>query len=737
MSQNPFLDREVKKYKSLIPSREYILSYLQKRKKPLSCKILSKELNLINKKQIRALSRRLHAMEYDGQLIFTSHQYYILPERLNLLRGIVIGHRDGYGFLRVNSRKDDLYLSIDQMKTVIHGDLVLAKVINIDRKGRCEAHIIKVLEQKKNEIIGRFFMNANIGFVIPDDSRFSFNILIPSSFISGANVGDMVVTELTQRPTRHTKGVGKIIEILGNQIDMNMAINIALHTHNIPHVWLPKLEKYIIHSNNQILKNEKKDRINLCKLPFVTIDDEDALDFDDAVYCEKKSCGSWHLWVAIADVSYYVRPNTDLDNEARNRATSVYFPSQVIPMLPKFLSNNLCSLKPYVDRLCMVCEMIISDKGRLLTSKFYEATMRSHARLTYDTVCSILHGDKLIRDHHYFLVQHLEKLYELYQLLHQARINRGGIVFEVKKAKFILSIDHHINCIQTIVRNDAHKIIEECMIMANISAAKFVEKYNEPALFRIHDRPSDDHVLTLRSVLNELGLTLGGGDKPNSKDYAVLMNKISLRKDCEMLQSMLIRSMKQAIYDPKNRGHFGLGLLSYGHFTSPIRRYPDLTLHRSIKYQLAKFHGLSKKYYTSTGGWHSQFEDVLKLGIHCSHAERRADEAIRDVTDWLKCDYIKNYVGVIFNGIIVNVTSFGLFVRLNDLFIDGLVHMSTLDNDYYRYDSIAQRLIGKSSGIIYRLGDSVIIRVEEVHLEDRKINFTLVSNSLNSLIKKR
>lgn len=729
MSQDPFLEREAEKYESPIPSREFILAHLAKRETPASREELGNELNLSGEEALEALRRRLRAMERDGQLVFTRRQCYALPERLDLLRGTVIGHRDGFGFLRVEGRKDDLYLSAEQMKMAIHGDVVLAQPLGEDRKGRREARIVRVLVPKTSQIVGRYFTDAGTGFVVPDDGRLSFDILIPADGVSGARMGFMVVVELTQRPTRRTKAVGKIVEILGDKMGTSMAVDIALRTHEIPHTWPPQVEKQVADLSEQVPEAAKKGRVDLRHLPLVTIDGEDARDFDDAVYCEKKRGGGWRLWVAIADVSYYVRPRTALDDEARSRGTSVYFPSEVVPMLPEVLSNGLCSLNPQVDRLCMVSEMTISASGRLSSFKFYEAVMSSHARLTYTKVWHILQGDQELREQYHPLVKHLQELHALYKVLDQARAERGGIAFETEEAKFIFNAERRIERVEPTVRNDAHKLIEECMIMANVAAARFVEKHNEPALFRVHDRPSDDHISALRSVLSELGLTLGGGLKPQPKDYATLMDEVSERPDREMLQTMLLRSMKQAIYDPENRGHFGLALASYGHFTSPIRRYPDLALHRAIKYVLAKEQGEQKERWTPTGGWHSDLEEMLQLGMHCSMTERRADEATRNVADWLKCDFMQDHVGEVFSGVIASVTGFGFFVRLSDLFIDGLVHVSTLDNDYYRYDNIGQRLIGESSGMVYRLGDTVEIRVEAVHMDERKIDFALVSST--------
>ena len=693
MSQDPFQEREAEKYANPIPSREFIIEHLTKREKPANREELAVELNIEGEEQIEALRRRLRAMERDGQLVFTRRQCYALPERLDLLKGTVIGHRDGFGFLRVEGRKDDLYLSSEQMKMCIHGDQILAQPLGADRKGRREARVVRVLVPKTSQIVGRYFTDAGVGFVVPDDSRLSFDILIPPEEVMGARMGFVVVVELTQRPTRRTKAVGKIGEVLGDNMGTGMAVDMALRTHEIPYVWPKAVEDQIENLREEVPEESKAGRVDLRDLPLVTIDGEDARDFDDAVYCEKKRGGGWRLWVAIADVSYYVRPHTPLDNEARSRGTSVYFPSQVVPMLPEVLSNGLCSLNPQVDRLCMVCEMTISSKGRLTGYKFYEAVMSSHARLTYTKVWHMLQGDQDLRE----------------------------------QAKFIFNAERRIERIEQTQRNDAHKLIEECMILANISAARFVEKAKEPALFRIHDKPTTEAVTSFRSVLAELGLELPGGNKPEPRDYAELLESISDRPDAEMLQTMLLRSMKQAIYDPENRGHFGLALQSYAHFTSPIRRYPDLSLHRAIKYLLAHEQG-HKGNTTETGGYHYSMEEMLQLGQHCSMTERRADEATRDVADWLKCDFMLDQVGNVFKGVIASVTGFGFFVRLDELFIDGLVHVSSLDNDYYRFDQIGQRLIGESGGQTYRLGDRVEVKVEAVNMDDRKIDFSLISS---------
>lgn len=729
MSKDPFQDREAEKYASPIASREYILEEMKKRTAPMSREDLAQALKISGEEDLEALRRRLRAMERDGQLVFTRRQCYALPERLDLWKGKVIGHRDGYGFLRAEGQKDDLYLSQDEMKKTMHGDVILAQPLGMDRKGRREGRVVRVVEPRNNQIVGRYFIESGMGFVVPDDSRLSFDILIPKEDIMGARMGNVVVVEITTRPTRRTQAVGRIVEILGETMGTGIAVEIALRTHEIPYTWPAKVTKEVADLKEEVPESAKEGRVDLRDLPLITIDGEDARDFDDAVYCQRKKGGGWRLWVAIADVSYYVRPQTALDTEARSRGNSVYFPSQVVPMLPEVLSNGLCSLNPQVDRLCMVCEMTVSEQGRLSSYRFYEAVMSSHARMTYTKVWKIIQGDEELREHYKPIVKDIEHLYELYQALDKAREQRGAIGFESEEAKFIFNAERRIERIEPVVRNDAHKLIEECMILANIAAARFVEKNEEPALYRIHDKPKEDSVLNLRSVFNELGLTLPGGLTPEPADYARVMKEVEDRPDREMLQTMILRSMKQAIYDPENRGHFGLALKSYAHFTSPIRRYPDLALHRAIKYQIAKEEGHGSQRWTPTGGYHSEMDTMLQLGEHCSLTERRADEATRDVADWLKCDFMLDQIGQQFTGIITSVTGFGFFVRLNDLFIDGLVHVSTLNNDYYQYDNVGQRLIGESSGQVYRLGDEVEVKVEAVSMDERTIDFSLISTT--------
>lgn len=726
INQDPHYKRELEKYGNPIPSREFILRVIRDNNAPMNRDEILTALSIRNEDQIEAMRRRLRAMENDGQLVFTKRKRYALPEKLDLFKGTVIGHREGFGFLQVDGKKDDLFIPNHQMQRVMHGDFVLAQPAGLDRRGRREVRIVRVLESRKKQIVGRFFLENGFSYVVPDDNRIGRDILVPNEHRNGARMGQVVVVELQERSASFNQPIGVITEILGDNMSKGMEVEIALRNHDIPHKFPSAVEKYVKKFTEEVPEEAKKGRVNLRNLPLVTIDGEDARDFDDAVYCEKHGKG-WKLWVAIADVSYYVRLRSALDVEAHNRGNSVYFPNRVVPMLPEILSNGLCSLNPQVDRLCMVCEMQISAKGKLTDYRFYEAVMNSHARLTYTKVAKMLEGDEELRARYSTLVPHLEDLYKLYQALLGARHQRGAIDFETIETKFIFNAMGRIERIEPVVRNDAHKIIEECMILANIAAANFMEKHKEPALYRIHATPSEEKLTSFRTFLSEFGLTLEGGLKPTTKDYAALLEKVKERPDHELIQTMLLRSLSQAVYHADNIGHFGLALEEYAHFTSPIRRYPDLTLHRGIKYLLAKEQGAKRKT-TDTGGYHYSFDEMDLLGNHCSMTERRADDAMREVADWLKCEYMQDHVGGEFNGVISSVTGFGLFVRLDDLFIDGLVHISTLENDYYQFDAAKQRLIGENSRMQYRLGDKVRIKVEAVHLENKMVDFSLMGS---------
>ena len=724
--QDPNYAKELAKYDNPIPSREFILQTIRTHNAPMTKEEVFIALGITDETQQEAMRRRLRAMENDGQLVFTKRKCYALPEKLDLLKGMVIGHREGFGFLQVEGKKDDFFIPNVQMQKVMHGDYVLAQPNGFDRKGRPEVRIVRVLEANKKQIVGRFFLEQGIGYVVPDDSRITRDILIPDNARLGARMGQVVVVELHPRTAPFFQPIGKITEVLGDNMAKGMEVEIAIRKHDIPHSFPSAVEKQLKKWAEDVPEEAKRGRVDLRDLPLVTIDGEDARDFDDAVFCQKQGKG-WKLWVAIADVSYYVRPKSALDTEAYNRGNSVYFPNRVVPMLPEKLSNGLCSLNPQVDRLCMVCEMTISAKGKMTDYQFYEAVMNSHARLTYNKVAKILEKDTALCERYASLVPHLQDLHDMYQALVKARRQRGAIEFETIESKFIFNALGRIERIEPVVRNDAHKIIEECMILANIASANFMAKHQEPALYRIHAVPSEEKLTAFRSFLAECGLSLSGGNKPTPMDYAQLLEQIKQRPDHELIQTMLLRSMSQAVYSADNIGHFGLALEEYAHFTSPIRRYPDLTLHRGIKYLLAKQKG-SKRKTTDTGGYHYQLEEIDGFGAHCSSTERRADDATREVADWLKCEYMQDHVGEEFDGVISSVTGFGFFVRLNDLFIDGLVHISGLANDYYLFDMPKQRLIGENSGMIFRLGDAVKVRVEAVSLEQKQIDFSLISS---------
>ena len=730
MSKDPFLAREAQTYEHPVPSREFITEYMIKQEKPVSRDALFKAFSLSSEEEAEGLRRRLKAMERDGQLVWCRNATYALPEKLDLAKGKVIGHKDGFGFLKTEEEGPDLFLPAHQMRLLFHGDEILAQPVKVDARGRTEARFVRLLTAREEPIVGRYFVEDGVAVVVPDDSRITQDILISTENSNGARHGQIVVVEITQRPKARFTAKGKISEVLGQDMEPGMEVEIALRTHAIPHEWPEGLEKELEIYGEFVPEAAIKGRVDLRDLPLVTIDGEDARDFDDAVYCQAEPDGGWRLWVAIADVSYYVRNDTILDKEAINRGNSVYFPDQVIPMLPEVLSNGLCSLNPQVDRLCMVSEMVISKDGKLQDYKFYEAVMNSHARFTYTKVAAILKGDQSLCDQYKPLVPHLEELENLYKAFKKARHLRGGMEFETLEVRFLFNEARKIESVVPLVRNDAHKIIEECMIQANVASARLIQKAQASALFRVHETPSDEKLINFRSFLSELGLSLEGGDKPAPLDYANLAEKFADREDKELLQTMLLRSMKQAVYQDENLGHFGLALSEYAHFTSPIRRYPDLILHRAIKYLVShQENGQQKAKWTSTGGYHYQPEEMGALGEHCSMTERRADDATRDVADALKCEFMQDHVGDKMVGTIAAVTNFGFFVRLNDIHIDGLVHVTSLLSDYYIFDGGKQTLKGERTGRTYRIGDVLEVKVLSVNLDDKKIDFELADQA--------
>ncbi|ALM93003.1 MULTISPECIES: ribonuclease R [Alteromonas] len=726
MSDDPHYQREKEKYENPVASREFLMSLLKEEDKPLSFLEICTAVNAEEEDARIGIQRRLRAMEREGQVQFTRQKKYILQDQDELFRGKVIGHRDGFGFLRPEDKSGDLFISAGQMKLFLHDDIVEARVSGTDRRGRKEAFITQVVEPRSEPIVGRYFVEQGFGMVVPDDSRLQYEIVIPPEHVHGARMGQIVVVELTQRPRRKMSPVGKIVEVLGEHMAPGMEIEMALRTFDIPHQWPKGVTKQVKSLTEQVPDEAKEGRIDLRQLPLVTIDGEDARDFDDAVYCEPLDDGGWQLWVAIADVSYYVRNGTALDDEAQQRGNSVYFPEQVIPMLPEVLSNGLCSLNPEVDRLCMVCEMTITAQGKLETYQFYEAVMNSHARLTYTKVWQILQGDKDLHQRYEAQVPHLRHLHDLYRSLKKARQHRGAIEFETQESKFVFNAQRKIENIVPLIRNDAHKLIEECMILANVSAALTLSENEAPTLYRVHDKPDADRLTAFTSYLAEIGVPHKITDEALPADFTDVVLKTRGRPDEELIQTMLLRSMKQAIYDGDNLGHFGLALEAYAHFTSPIRRYPDLVVHRALKGIIAKQKGKN----TVSGAKNYTVEEIEQLGEQCSMTERRADDATRDVADWLKCEFMLDHVGDTFEGVVSSVTNFGLFVRLTEYHIDGLVHITSLDDDFYHYDQVKQILAGESGHRQFRLGDTVEVKVAAVNLDERKIDLLLDKSML-------
>ena len=742
LSDDPHAEREAHKYDNPVPSREYLLARLEDYGKPITHENMSRMLGLEDDNQLEAVRRRLAAMERDGQILRDRRGAYALINKLDLIKGKVLGHRDGFGFLiRDDGKKPDLVMPPRQMRRVFHGDHVLVRVSGRDRRGRDEATIAEIIARNTQTIVGVYRQNNDeFGVLIPENSRISQEVIIPHSACGGAQDGQVVSAKIVKQPETRVQPVGEVVEVLGERMDPGMEIDIAIRSHDIPAEFPPDVLDQIASMSAEVAENDKAHRIDLRHVPLVTIDDESAKDFDDAVCAWKTKSGSWKLLVAIADVSHYVRPGSALDQEAHTRGNSVYFPGQVVPMLPELLSNGLCSLNPDVDRLAMVCEMNISQSGAISRYRFYEAVFRSHARLTYNKVGKILESDEspersALREEYRELVPSLENLHALYHLLRESRSERGAIEFETTETAILFNDERKIESIVPRSRNDAHKIIEECMLAANVATARFLDKHDLPALYRIHQPPSPERLDKLRLFLNELGLSLGGGDDPTPQDYRALSEVIKDRPDADIIQTVMLRSMNRAVYSPHNEGHFGLAYPAYAHFTSPIRRYPDLLVHRAIRSvvrgprQTATVLRAEGAPVDAPSSWCPYtFEQMIELGEHCSMTERRADDATRDVEDWLKCEFMSDKLGEVYDGTIASVTQFGIFVRLDDIYVEGLVHVTSLPSDYYHYEAEKHRLKGERSGVSYRLGDGVTVQVARVDLDERKIDFDLVDD---------
>lgn len=733
---DPQAAQEASRYETPIPSRQFILQFLEQRGAPASHRMICQEMSVEGEEQQSALMFRLKAMVRDGQLLQNRKGAFALINKLDLIKGRVQGNREGYGFLIPDEGGEDLYLSAREMRQLFDGDKALVREVGVDRRGRKEGSVVEVIERNTSQIVGRYFEESGTVYVVPENSRISCEVMVKAGPLMPVS-GQYVLLEILEQPGRRSLPVGLVKEILGSRSDAGMEVEVALRTHGIPHTWSKTIEKQASNFAHEVLARDKKNRVDLRDVPFVTIDGEDARDFDDAVFCQKKRGGGWRLYVAIADVSHYVKVGSALDNEAKERGTSVYFPGHVVPMLPEVLSNGLCSLNPEVDRLAMVCEMTISALGKLSGYTFYEGLIRSHARLTYTQVWDMLatpvsKTGKTLRKQHKAVIPQVDELYKLYHALRSVRDTRGAIDFDTIETRIVFGQNRKIDRIVPTHRNDAHKLIEECMLCANVSAARFLERHKVPALFRVHEGPTMEKRLNLNNFLGSLSLSLPSG-KIKPKDLQSLLSTIQGRPDKHVIQTVVLRSMSQAVYTANNQGHFGLAFSAYAHFTSPIRRYPDLLVHRAIRHIIrsdihsrnVKRVGASELSKKSTYPYDANA--IEALGEHCSLTERRADEATRDAMDWLKCEYMQQHLGQTFKGVVSSVTGFGLFVGLTDIFVEGLVHISSLPSDYYHFDAIHHCLQGERTGRRYRLGDEIEVTVSRVNIDDKKIDFDLSS----------
>ena len=709
--KDPFLKREKQRYEHPLPSREWIIELLEQKGVPSKIEVLARELS-ITEEEYEFFERRLKAMARDGQVLINRRGAVCAADKLDLVKCRVEAHKDGFGFaVPLTPTKDgDFVLYERQMRGIMHGDIVTVRPAGIDRKGRREGTVLDIVERAQSKVVGRFYMDRGVAILEAEDKRLNQSIVLEPDSVAHfkPESGQVIVGEIETYPEQNRPAVAKIIEVLGDYADSGMEIEIAVRKHHLPHQFSEACAKAAKKIPDHVRKSDLKGRVDLRDLPLVTIDGETARDFDDAVFAEKIG-RNYRLVVAIADVSHYVRPDDAIDTDAQERSTSVYFPRRVIPMLPENLSNGICSLNLDVERLCMVCDMVITYAGNIKEYRFYPAVMRSHARLTYNQVWDWI-SDDLDHPHK----AQIDTLYKLFKILQKKRFERGAVEFESVETQMLFDDNGKIEKIVPVVRNDAHKLIEECMLAANVCAAEFLIKNKHTALFRNHLGPTPEKLATLREQLGLLGLQLDGGDNPTPKDYAALAEQFKGRPDAELLQVMMLRSMQQAVYEPHCDGHFGLAYEAYAHFTSPIRRYPDLTVHRAIKAVL------NQQTYTPSKSWQA-------LGVHTSFCERRADDASRDVENWLKTYYMRDKVGEIFEGKISGMTNFGLFVTLDGIHIDGLVHISDLGEDYFNFRPEIMAIEGERSGIRFNMGDKVSVRVARADLDTSKIDLTLIS----------
>ncbi len=730
MPQNPKKSRKPQKgkpYKHPIPGPNDLIDFLTETGKPLKADAILKAFDLKGQRMRSLLVEKLNTMVRAGQIIENRRGEYCLTAKLDLVTGTVSGHRDGFGFVvRDDGESEDVYLSAREMRPLFDGDRVAIRVKGMDRRGRAEGQLVDVLERGTQQVAGQFIRERGIGLVIPDNSKISHRILIPKDESGGAKHGQMVVVEILDFPTYVEQATGRVVNIIGTPGEKGIATDIAIHSHAIPYEWPDTVREQVQDFGAEVPDASMDGRTELRNVDLITIDGADARDFDDAVFCMKAESG-WRLLVAIADVANYVSIGSALDKEAIVRGTSVYFPDRVVPMLPEVLSNGLCSLNPKVDRLCMVCDMEVSSSGKVTKATFFEGVMKSKARLTYSQVGDFLSGASKTSVPSE-LQASVRDLHDLYKAFAKQRRHRGAIEIDLPQTKFKLNDDGEIDRIEVVPRNDAHRLIEECMIAANVEAAKFLKKHRIPGLYRVHPKPDTDRFNDLRLYLISLGLKVPHPDHVEPRHFTQLIEQVKDRPDSAAITMAMLRSLTHAEYSPTNVGHFGLALESYAHFTSPIRRYPDLLVHRAIRHIIRG--GKPGKYDYAP-------KEMERLGAITSAHEKRAEEATRDVEAWLKCQYMEQHLGDEFDGVITGVTNFGVFVQITELMTDGLVHVTSLANDYYKYDAGSQKLVGERSGHTYSLGEEMRIRVERVDMETRKIDFRPVTEISPKAQKKR
>ncbi|KDN14677.1 ribonuclease R [Snodgrassella communis] len=709
--QDPYLQRELQRYSNPLPSREWIIAVLEKIGIPVRMAELAQKLN-ITKEETVFFERRLNAMARDGQILINRRGAVCVANKLALVKCRVEVHKDDFGFaVPLNpANGSDFVLYTRQMRGLMNGDIVTVRPAGTDRRGRREGQVLDVIERANQDVVGRLAIEHGVAMLVPEDKRLGASIVLQPDSLGKAKTGQVLVARIESYPNATQAAVARVTEVLGDYADSGMEIEIAVRKHHLPYQFSRECLAQAAKIPDHVTAAERKSRVDLRELPLITIDGETARDFDDAVYAEKIG-RNYRLVVAIADVSHYVHPDDAIDHDALERATSVYFPRRVIPMLPENLSNGICSLNPNVERLCLVCDMVITYAGNIKSYEFYPAIMRSHARLTYTQAWDWISNDQFDDP----MKTHVLSLYRLYQILLKKRLQRGAVEFESIETQMIFNQQGKIERIVPVERNEAHRLIEECMLAANVCAAEFLKQHKHPALYRNHAGPTSERLSTLREQLALLSLQLNGGNNPTPKDYADLSENIKERSDRSVISVMLLRSMQQAVYEPQNIGHFGLAYSAYTHFTSPIRRYPDLTVHRAIKAILQ----------------HRQYQPKswTELGVHCSLAERKADNASRDVENWLKTYYMQDKIGEVFSGTISGMANFGLFVTLDNVYIDGMIHISDLGEDYFNFHPELMAIVGERSGIRFKLGDKVMVKVARADLDTSRIDLVLISSS--------